>query len=328
MISIKKYNHKMKNIWDDFVNQSNNGTLFHKQSFLNYHLDRKFKNHSLLFYKENNLICVLPGAIITKNKKKVFHSHPGASFGGFVFLQNITFKLTEKILCALDKHLMQLQINSIILILSPAVYYKHFDESLNYLLVFKKYNIIENYISHYTNLLSVKNLYDIISKRKTRYIKKLISDESVEIVKSKNFKAFYQILEISKKKYNTLPTHSLKELIKLHKMFPENIELLISKKKNKIVGGTLLFYPNSQTCLVFYNVVNKSFPGGQLASLQLYNVMTYAKNNNCNIVDFGVSHLPETLLPLNPKFSLIKFKEQFGAKGCLRIVYEKDLNCE
>ena len=40
MISIKKYNDKMKNIWDDFVDNSNNGTIFHKQSFLSYHLNR------------------------------------------------------------------------------------------------------------------------------------------------------------------------------------------------------------------------------------------------------------------------------------------------
>ena len=318
----------MKNIWDDFINQSNNGTLFHKQSFLSYHLDRKFKNHSLLFYKENNLICVLPAAIITKNKKKIFHSHPGASFGGFVFMQNITFKLTEKIIYVLEEYLMHIQINSITLILTPAIYYKYFDESLNYLLAFKKYNIIENYISHYTNIQSTTNLYNIISKRKARYIKKLIKDKSIEIIKSKNFKAFYSILKKSKKKYNTLPTHSLKELIKLQKLFPQNIELLISKKKNNIVGGTLLFYPNNETCLVFYNVVDTSFPNNQLASLQLYNVLVCAKNNNYNFVDFGVSHLPETNRPLNPKLSLIKFKEQFGAKGCLRIVYAKVFNCE
>ena len=318
----------MKNIWDDFVDQSNNGTLFHKQSFLSYHLDRKFKNHSLLFYKENNLICVLPATIIIKNKKKVFHSHPGASFGGFVFMQNIPFKLTEQIVCALEKYLMHIQINSITLILSPAIYYKYFDESLNYLLTFKKYYIIENYISHYTNVQLTTNLYNIISKRKTRYIKKLIKDKNIEIIKSKNFKAFYGILKKSKKKYNTLPTHSLKELIKLDKLFPQNIELLISKKKNNIIGGTLLFYPNNETCLVFYNVVDTSLPCDQLSSLQLYNVLVCAKNNNYNVVDFGVSHLPETNLPLNPKFSLIKFKEQFGAKGCLRLVYEKELNYE
>ena len=113
-----------------------------------------------------------------------------------------------------------------------------------------------------------------------------------------------------------------------HSPLHKNIELLISKKKSDIVGGTLLFYLNSKACLVFYNVVDKSLPNNQVASLQLYHVMAYAKKHKFSFIDFGVSHLPETTLPLNPKFSLIKFKEQFGAKGCLRIVYAKVFNCE
>ena len=316
----------MKNIWGDFIDESNNGTLFHKQSFLNYHLDKKFKNHSLLFYKENILICVIPATTILQNKKKVFHSHPGASFGGLVLKQNIAFKLIEQILHALEQYLIHIQINTIVLILSPVIYYKHVDESLNYLLVFKNYHIVENYISHYTNMRSTDTVYETINKRKARYIKRLMKDKSLKIIKSKNFKTFYKILKQSKKKYNALPTHSLKELIKLQNLFPENIQLFVSIKKNIIIGGTLLFYPNIRTCLVFYNVVDKLYANNQLASFQLYNAMFCAKKNNCNVIDFGVSHLPETSFPLSPKFSLIQFKEQFGAKGCLRTVYRKDLS--
>ena len=39
-----------------------------------------------------------------------------------------------------------------------------------------------------------------------------------------------------------------------------------------------------------------------------------------------ISHTPETKNPLDPKFSLIQFKEHFSTKGVLRIVYEKVLN--
>ena len=54
--------------------------------------------------------------------------------------------------------------------------------------------------------------------------------------------------------------------------------------------------------------------------------MRFAKKNNKQIVDFGVSQTPETKNPLNPKFSLIQFKEHFNTKGVLRIVYEKVFN--
>ena len=42
------------------------------------------------------------------------------------------------------------------------------------------------------------------------------------------------------------------------------------------------------------------------------------------IFDFGVSQTPELANPLDPKFSLIQFKEQFGSQGFLRIAYQKE----
>ena len=54
--------------------------------------------------------------------------------------------------------------------------------------------------------------------------------------------------------------------------------------------------------------------------------MQRAKLHGCTIIDFGVSHTPESNNPLKPKKSLIKFKEQFGARGVLRTVYKRELN--
>jgi hypothetical protein len=63
----------------------------------------------------------------------------------------------------------------------------------------------------------------------------------------------------------------------------------------------------------------------QLSVLQLYKCMEICKNRGSDIIDFGVSHTPEQTNPLDPKFSLIQFKEQFGAKGVMRIAYQKEL---
>ena len=57
----------------DFIQKSNNGTIFQKKSFLNYHLDRKFDDCSLVI-KKNNVIVgsgaqVLGPVIVGKNAK-------------------------------------------------------------------------------------------------------------------------------------------------------------------------------------------------------------------------------------------------------------------
>ena len=132
----------------------------------------------------------------------------------------------------------------------------------------------------------------------------------------------------SKKTFNIKPTHSLKEIKVLNQLFPNKIQLLLTKQNNIVVGGSLVFFVNSKTCLVFYNAIDQKLRNSQLSSLQLYSCMNRAKQNNCHFIDFGVSHNPASTNPYNPKFSLIQFKEQFGARGVVRIIFKKDFSVD
>ena len=120
------------------------------------------------------------------------------------------------------------------------------------------------------------------------------------------------------------PTHSLKELKQIQINHPLEIQIIISQKNNQTIGGIILFLANERACLVFYNIVSETYSKSQLSTLQLYHCLEYAKKHKFKYVDFGVSHTPEQKNPLSPKMSLIQFKEQFGAKGVLRKVYQKN----
>ena len=161
-------------------------------------------------------------------------------------------------------------------------------------------------------------------KRKRRYLNNNSQLKQFHFSISNDFKSFYKILEKSKLQYGAKPTHSLKELMKLKKTFPEDVHLIISKHKKQCVGGSVVFFTNQNSSLVFYNTIEDKFRTTQLATLQLYRCMGLSKKHNRDILDLGVSHNPESKTPLSPKFSLIQFKELFGARGVLRIVYQKD----
>ena len=315
----------MKNIWDAFIENSNNGTMFHKQSFLSYHINKNFKDFSLLFYHKRQLLCVLPAALLLKNNSRQLVSHPGASFGGFVLRSSIAFQLIQNIIECLEKYLSKRKINFIHIIITPNIYFNHRDESLLYLLKWNQYQIYETYISHFMTLGKGFSLQPLIQKRKRRYIVNLLKKKTFSIVPSNNFKDFYSILCDSKKQYNSKPTHSLEELIKLKQLFKNKVMLYVTTKQNIVVGGTLIFFLNQTVCLIFYNVIKKEYRGSHLASLQLYNAIKVAQEKKYSIVDFGVSHQPEKENPLIPKFSLIHFKEQFSSRGCMRIVLKKEL---
>ena len=325
MITIQKYHEKELKVWDDFIKNSINGTIFQTQKFINYHIIRNFKNSSLIIRFKNDIVAVLPGATIIDNNEKIFHSHPGSSYGGLVINQKIHFDLLNQIIIEIDKYCIKNNFNKIILINSPSIYYKYTDHSLDYLLHWNNYIEKELYISHAVCLKEQKNPKALLSKRKKRYIQNSAALNNITFHNTTELDELYALLLQSKLKYGAIPTHSLIELRKIQQDNPSKIKIIISQKNKKTIGGMVLFLANTEVCLVFYNIISEEYRKSQLSALQLYRCLEFAKKHNFNYVDFGVSHTPEQKNPLSPKFSLIQFKEQFAAKGVLRKVYQKKL---
>ena len=331
MIIVQKYNKKLLNQWDSFINLSNNGTVFQKQQFLSYHQHRKFKDCSLIIKYKEQIVALFPAAEIVENNTKCFYSHPGASYGGIVTKEKIPFKLINEIIIAIELYLQKNKFDSVFLINSPKIYCTTQNDSLEYLLTWNKYNKKEEYISHAVKLTNTQAVSKLLSKRKYRYLQnneqlKKIKFKKLNVNKNlKEIEMFYDILYVSKQIYSVTPTHTLDEIIILLNLFPNEIELYISLNQNKIIGGYMILHANTNTSLVFYNVILNKSKYKQVAMLQLYHSMKLAKQRGQQFIDFGVSHLPEDENPLAPKFSLIQFKEQLGAVGVQRTAYYKGL---
>ena len=92
-ITVRKFTAKDTKDWDDFVNQSNNGTIFHLRSFLSYHIDRKFIDHSLIFEKKGRIIALFSAAEI-KNIKDIYRlkNRSRAYYEKIIQQNSITFK--------------------------------------------------------------------------------------------------------------------------------------------------------------------------------------------------------------------------------------------
>ncbi|MBI64828.1 MAG: hypothetical protein CMG64_00840 [Candidatus Marinimicrobia bacterium] len=326
MLLIKKYTKQLNSDWDLFVQKSFNGTLFQTQKFLSYHQEKKINDCSLMFYKNQQIVAVLPAAETKQNQIKTLYSHPGASYGGLIIDSSLSFETIDEIINQLIQYAKKQNFKKIILINSPSIYCKNKNETLHYLLLWNKFNINEIYISHATKLN--KPIIGLLQIRKKRYVKQIIKNSSFSCEQSQKYDEFYKLLIISKKQHKTAPTHSLKELVHLQKTFPKQIVLLNFSENKKIIGGSLVFIANKKTGLVFYNVINQNYRNTQLAVFQLYSCMEFCYNKKLKYVDFGVSHLPKAKNPLKPKKTLIKFKEFFGARGIARTIYEKKLDYE
>jgi len=322
LISIKKYNNKFKKDWDFFVHNSKYGTIFHSQKFLSYHLDKQFNDFSLMFYHEKTLVAVLPACLNTEGKKASLISHSGASFGGFI-VSGASFELYEKILYVFDKYCQKNKIKKIKLIPTPSYYSNIADDLFDYISYLYNYKITEKYISHVVYLKN-KNALSFFNQRKKRYLNNyLINNQNLEIKETENFENFYDLLKSNKKKFNATPTHSLTELKKLKKLFKKEFIFFSTFFKKKLIGGFLIIITSKKTSLLFYNFVKQNCPLLNVGTYQIYQSINFCIKNNLLILDLGVSHLPNNKNPLEPKLSLIKFKEQCGGLGLARNVYEK-----
>ena len=54
-ITIHRYDNSDELKWENFIQKSNNGTIFQQRKFLNYHIKREFVDHSLIFEKKGKL---------------------------------------------------------------------------------------------------------------------------------------------------------------------------------------------------------------------------------------------------------------------------------
>tara|TARA_B100000029_G_C17499803_1_gene932275 strand:- start:20 stop:967 length:948 start_codon:yes stop_codon:yes gene_type:complete len=311
---IKYKNNIHKGDWDQYVLNSNNGTIFHLRKFLSYHEDRAFQDSSLIFSENNQIIALFTGAIIQDS----LHSHPGASFGGFVY-NNISYKACQQIINLLLKYTQEQKLNKIIIVPPPFIYYQKYNESMEYCLGINKFKTTEYYISSFVELN--QDPIKLIHNRKKRYINKL--KDAVEIKESNDLDAFYPILLDNKSRHNVKPTHSLSELKILKNSFPNKIKLLLSYKNKTVIGGALMFITNDNSCILFYNMIDYKYQDLQVASLQIYESLNWAKKNKIQFFDIGVSQIYENE-KIIPHESLINFKEQFGAQAMIRKVMERN----
>ena len=84
-ITVEKYMEDKCDKWEKFVlERSYNGTCLNTRNFISYHKNNKFIDHSLMFYKGSELIAIILACQIEEAGEKVFFSHMGTSYGGFV----------------------------------------------------------------------------------------------------------------------------------------------------------------------------------------------------------------------------------------------------
>ena len=280
-MEVKQFKNSDTDNWETFAKQDNRGTLFHTRRFLNYHPPERFKDHSLMFFKKEKIVALFPAAEITTHNRKILVSHPGASFGSFVASENMSFRNTMELVNTLKSYAFEHKFNEIRTTLPPIIY-RH--QPSNYM----DFALLKNGFSYqHREISSVLQLENSIEKSLARFR--------------------------PSHRHGVNPTHSLKELLLLKKLFPDKIFLHGAFLKEKMVSGIVSFIANPKVILAFYISHDEHFQESRSLNLLFYSIFDWAIQKGITNFDFGIFTVKE-----EPNFGLARFKENFGASGIFR----------
>ena len=321
---IVKYDKDYKGVWDNFVNYSRNGTVFHKQGFLEYHGDR-FEDHSLMFFdKKNNLIAVFPAGKQNRDDEIILRSHPGSSYGGVVMDNSLGVSNTKEIVDAIECYGNTNGFNSIELRTSPRVFHKYPSEEIDYILWYNGFEIAHIELSDAV-MLYPKTEVEVLGMFKddtSRSISKA-RKAGVVVTLSNSFEDYWRILTKNLSlRHRANPTHTLEEIKKIDCILPGAIRLYCAYYNDEVIAGTLVFCCNSNAYHTFYIAQDYEYQNLRPLNVLFHDVLLYLREEGIKYLNFGIStEYGGTAM----NEGLFRFKEGFGARGVVRRYYRKEL---
>lgn len=312
-MEIIRYTEEWKEKWDQFVLESNNGTMFHLQRFLDYHTPGKFKFDHLIFLEKGNIVAVLPGSI----HDGMFESPIGASYGSIV-TKDITFAKAMEIVSALLDYGRKNGIKEFMLTAAPMIYEQYPNQSLDFAMLWQGFKYKIHYISSAIKLDKDRDILERFSPTVRRNVRKTFRDFKLRVEVNDRYDEFYPILLKNKARHNVKPTHTYEDLLRLKELLPDRLKLFMVYYNDTPIAGSLMFYPNKYVALCFYNMLLYEYAQYKPIQRVMYEVVKDSTERGFRYVDIGVSQDTKAENPMTPSMSLIEFKEKFDAKTIMR----------
>ena len=276
---------------------------------MDYHSD-KFKDNSLLIYKNSKLVALFP-LNITDGK---VYSHQGLTYGGIIVKNDIKFIKYLELFTEVLIYLHDISIDKLFIKQIPLIYNSNFNGELDYL------SFISAGVIYRRDIISVIDMQNDfkISKDRIQGYKRGLKN-NLEIREVDNFDDFWNSLLIPtlSKKYSVKPVHNLDEIKQLKDSFRENIKQFNVYHKDKIVAGTTIFQTKN---VVHVQYIGSTTEKNSLGSLDfLFYKLIKEIYVDHRYFDFGNSHENEGM-KINQ--GLNYWKEGFGARSVTQDFYE------
>lgn len=310
-MKIKQYSTTDLNNWNEFVKNSKNGIFMFNRGFMDYHSDR-FKDNSLMFMENGELIAVLPASLHGNELR----SHGGLTYGGFI--TNEKMKQHKMLDCfdLLNQYMNENNITKLIYKCIPHIYHKQPSEEDLYALYKTGAKVLKIEPS---TTLNLKNPLKMPKGRKAQISR--AKREGVIIEQSNDFDTFIKLENsVLAEHHDAKAVHSAEELKLLKSRFENEIQLWVARYDDEIIAGTLLF--------VYENVVHTQYMAANEKAREIGGLDLLVKtvmdkvSEDKSYLDFGIS-TEDSGKYLNE--GLISQKEGFGARTVCYQTWEMNI---
>ena len=313
MFEIVRYTAEQADAWNQFVATSKNATFLFDRRYMDYHADR-FHDHSLLFYRGERLMAVLPAHV----EGDTLYTHRGLTYGGLLMSEQLTISEAMMLFRELNDMLRSEGLKHVCYKAIPWIYHRLSAEEDLYALYHEcKARIVARDYS--TNIFLGANLrWERVRRRGV--VRAERAGIRVEI--SNDYADFWHVLADNLgTKYGVKPVHSLAEIELLHERFPQNIVLYQAVREGQVLGGVVLYV----TPQVVHAQYSSATPEGKsLGAIDaIYERIMHHDYKDFPYFDFGRSTENADGSGLNE--TLVFQKEGFGARGLCYDIYEYDL---
>ena len=291
-----------------------NSTIFHEPAFLQYHPKDRFKIKYFCMESDGNIHFILPAELIGDH----LISPRGASWGGPVFIQKSLKKITD----ITRQFVIQTQsmgVNKISITLPPSTENIFRDRRIEIALTESGFVMSKEKPTSVVKT-DIKNPEVRYSSQCRRLLRKS-QKNTISFSKKFNIEDFYPIMEKNLLKFDATPTHSMEELIHLQEHYPDSIQLFSTIFEGRIAAGVLSFRTSENSKLAFY--INQDYKYSNLGCMTycLHNLILDCFDTGIDFLDLGVSMDLNKDNHENLAWSLLNFKESFGATYFSRNTY-------
>jgi hypothetical protein len=242
-------------LWQAFLAESANGTLFHDLAFLDYHPADRFRFAHLVLRQKNKILALVPGGLATKEEGEIFVSPLGASVGGPAVAKDLTVLQGLALTQALQAYARERGWAGLELTLPPAFYAQPATDILPFALFGRGFRLANRWLSAMLDLSAASApRYDhLFSKRQKTYARSLgrkgmeIRLGGVELLP-----LFLEVFADTYARHGKQATHTPEEIESLLTRHPNEINLALALMEERCAAGVLLFRVAPSVTNTFY----------------------------------------------------------------------------